>query len=363
MKRARREVAAPLGLSYLDTMFSGFGAVLLVYLIINHGIVERREHLNRNLIARTEAIENQVLDGKQKLLDLQAALTETENAERTARNEAQRLRQQVEQAQSALPEQLQTAAAGDVKVQQLETELKALEARLQRLRAQAADASANATRTIAGEGDRQYLTGLKVGGQRVLILVDASASMLGYSIIDAIRRSVMDDTVKRNAPKWQQTLAIVDWLTAHVPAASRFQLYVFNDEAVPVLSGTAGQWLDTGDGKRLSAAMDALRKIVPAKGTSLYRAFSVAATLQPAPDNIYLITDGLPTQGAQIRGGNVSGRQRLKYFTEAFKRLPSGVPVNTILLPIEGDPKAPSAFWQLARLTDGSYLDPARDWP
>ena len=29
-----------------------------------------------------------------------------------------------------------------------------------------------------GEGKRQYLTGLKLGGDRTLILVDASASML-----------------------------------------------------------------------------------------------------------------------------------------------------------------------------------------
>jgi hypothetical protein len=37
--------------------------------------------------------------------------------------------------------------------------------------------------------------------------------------------------------------------------------------------------------------------------------------------------------------------------------------VNVILLPMEGDPLAPGAFWTLARRTNGAFLSPARDWP
>ena len=40
------------------------------------------------------------------------------------------------------------------------------------------DAAGQQIRTFKGEGDRQYLTGLKLGGERTLILVDRSASML-----------------------------------------------------------------------------------------------------------------------------------------------------------------------------------------
>ena len=42
----------------------------------------------------------------------------------------------------------------------------------------------------------------------------------------------------------------------------------------------------------------------------------------------------------------------------ALGRLPSGIPVNMILLPMEGDPMAPSAFWALARKTDGVVPEP-----
>jgi len=43
--------------------------------------------------------------------------------------------------------------------------------------------------------------------------------------------------------------------------------------------------------------------------------------------------------------------------------LPSGIPVNTILLPMEGDAYAAAAYWKLGVDTGGSFLTPARDWP
>jgi hypothetical protein len=59
----------------------------------------------------------------------------------------------------------------------------------------------------------------------------------------------------------------------------------------------------------------------------------------------------------------VSGRDRQKLFNQARDKLPRGIPVNVILAPMEGDPMAASALWQLAVSTRGSFLAPARDWP
>ena len=47
----------------------------------------------------------------------------------------------------------------------------------------------------------------------------------------------------------------------------------------------------------------------------------------------------------------------------AVKILPKGVPVNTLLFPIEGDPGAASSFWGLAIASRGSFITPSRDWP
>ena len=80
--------------------------------------------------------------------------------------------------------------------------------------------------------------------------------------------------------------------------------------------------------------------------------------------SILLITDGLPTQGSKKPGGTtVSADQRLAHFGKAVASLPAGIPVNTILLPMEGDAYAAAAYWKLGVDTGGSFLTPARDWP
>jgi len=30
---------------------------------------------------------------------------------------------------------------------------------------------------------------------------------------------------------------------------------------------------------------------------------------------------------------------------------------------MEGDPQASGAYWNLARITQGTYMSPSRDWP
>ena len=66
-----------------------------------------------------------------------------------------------------------------------------------------------------GDGNRQNLTGLKLGGERVLILVDGSSSMLAETVGDIFRRRNMEDEQKKQSPKWQWTLRTVGWLLAH----------------------------------------------------------------------------------------------------------------------------------------------------
>jgi hypothetical protein len=103
---------------------------------------------------------------------------------------------------------------------------------------------------------------------------------------------------------------------------------------------------------------------VPADGTSLYNVFAATKTLAPLPDQIILITDGLPTQGktAGLRK-YVDSEARVRLFDDAVGQLPDGVPVDSILLPMHGDLEAAHRFWNLARLTNGTLLMPSKDWP
>ena len=89
----------------------------------------------------------------------------------------------------------------------------------------------------------------------------------------------------------------------------------------------------------------------------LYQAMLAVKAMRPRPDNLILLVDGLPTQGrAASSKRTVSGKQRLKHFNRAVDELPSGMPVNVIMFPMEGDPMAPAAYWNLARISGGAFL-------
>jgi hypothetical protein len=219
-------------------------------------------------------------------------------------------------------------------------------------------------REFQGDGNRQYLTGLKLGGERVLILVDGSASMLADTVVNAVRRRNMDDEQKKQSPKWQWTLRTLEWLLAQLPPSSRFQVYIFNTEIQTAVPDTAGEWLDAADDLALENAVAGIKQYSPGAGTSLINAFGAIADFENRPDNVFLLTDGLPTQGKTPPSKYmVSGQQRRKYFNAAIKEFPRGVPINTILFPMEGDPEAAALFWQTALNTKGAFIAPSRDWP
>ncbi len=218
--------------------------------------------------------------------------------------------------------------------------------------------------TFVGKGNREYLTGIRLGGRRILILLDASASMLDETIVNVSRRRNMDDAAKRRSAKWRQALATVDWISARFPQQSQYQIYTFNTNASPVLSDTRGHWLPVSNINELKRAIDEVKQEIPEGGSNLDSALHVITQLNPRPDNVYLITDGLPTLGRTPPSSTtVFPRERLRHFEEAVTRIPFGIPVNVILLPMKGDLMAASAFWNLALYTQGWFLTPAVDWP
>ena len=218
--------------------------------------------------------------------------------------------------------------------------------------------------SVTGDGNRQYLTGMRMGGERVVILVDASEQHARPD--DRQHSSTPKHAVDQQleAPKWQQAVNTVEWLTAQLTPGTQFQIFAFNDEAWPLLEGTEGQWLTIGDGSQLRDAVANLRETAPTGPTSLHAAFETMRPLDPKPDNIYLLVDGLPTMGEipPTRAG-VTGRERQTHFNRAARELPFNVPVNVILYAMEGDPQAAPSYWWLALSTGGSMMAPSEDWP
>ena len=205
---------------------------------------------------------------------------------------------------------------------------------------------------------------LQVGGERILILFDTSASMLDDTLVNVIRRRNMPPERKRQAPKWQRAVGTLQWLSAQLPLTSQYQIYTFAEDVQAALPDTRGEWLDVSIGPELDRAVDAASKVLPSGGTSLLKVLQAAGELSPRPDNIILITDGLPTLGDRPpRRSTVSGRDREQLFADAMDALPEGIPVNVVLLPLEGDPMASTRYWQLAVHTGGSFMSPSSDWP
>jgi hypothetical protein len=363
MARRKTEIFS---LSFLDVIACGFGAIVLFYTILSAQAGVQRQERNDTLQSEVDRLEEEVLEGYKNLVVLRNSL---EGADRTVPAEglAARIIEETEKLKQQLAEAEKETLSKRESIERLKQDLKSLDEGTRRLAAGTPSPGQPGTRIkgFVGSGDRQYLTGLKVGGERILILVDVSASMMDESVVNVIRLRNMPDVRRMAAEKWRRTVATVDWLTAQLPGKSQFQVYAFNTQARPLVPDSAGRWLAGDDAKALNEALSALRKTIPQDGTSLENAFAVAGTLAPRPDNIILVTDGLPTQGASppLTRKTIDGEGRLRLFERAIGRLPTGIPVNVILLPMEGDPMASSAYWTLARRTSGSFLSPARDWP
>lgn len=362
MARKRREFSI-FSLSFLDIMSCGFGATILVFLVIDHSGDLRAQEATRDLVAETEFLDREVREGRERLAELQNTISMVDESTVEARGRSRELLEQIRREREELARDSKDSSARQEHLNQLKADLRELEAQNERLRAETDQQSGSDVRRFTGDGDRQYLTGLKLGGKRIVVLLDRSASMLDHSLVNIIRMRNMPETVQRRAAKWRRAVDTVNWISARFPPTSEYQILLFNTRAEPVLPGTAGKWLAVSDREQLGRAVDALDDVTPQGGTSLLAAFEAVAAMRPAPDNVYLITDGLPTQGKGSPAGKVSGRDRMKYFNQALAALPRGMPVNVILAPMEGDPMAASAFWQLAIATRGAFLAPAEDWP
>ncbi|MDJ0987257.1 MAG: hypothetical protein QNJ26_17085 [Desulfobacterales bacterium] len=361
----KRRAVNVFNLSFLDIITCGLGAVILLFVLVNAKSAAQRDSITSDFRAEAERVEQEVLDAKKELVLARNTLEQTEAQRVRTEGLSRKIIEILEQKKVELSDRQEDTLATTEHVNKLKADLKSIEEELKRLRAGAKteDDQGSRLRKFPGEGDRQYLTDLKMGGKRIFILVDASASMLDETVVGVIRRRNLSAKEKLKSPKWQQTVATVNWLATQLPSTSQFQIYAFNEDASPLLAGTAGAWLDAGNVDQLNQAANGIRSVIPQKGTSLLNAITALRTMKPAPDNIFLLTDGLPTMGkGKPWRKRVSSDKRLSLFKAAIGELPKA-PVNVILYPMEGDPLAADAYWRLAKRTRGSFFSPSKDWP
>jgi len=360
---ARRKFTV-FSLSFLDCICCGFGAVILLFVLMSARASREREEKVKDLRGEVSLVEVEILNmEREKVLARNALdeiieeLAETRGLSREVLSELEEIREELARFDG---ETLATVEH----VNQLKTDLLSLDEGLKRLRAGAASETPGENlRAFAGDGRRQYLTGLQLRGERTLILVDVSASMLAETVVDVLRIRNLPREEQKEAPKWVQARRTVEWLLAKLPPDGQFHMAFYSERTRPILDDNG--WWDAADPALREAVARALGDTVPAGPTSLHNAFAYAAALSPPPDNIILLADGLPTidRSPPTLRRAVPGRRRLRFFTDAVRILPPGIPVNTLLFPMEGDPAAAIAYWRLAVDTRGSFLTVAEDWP
>jgi len=372
--RAAKREFNPISLSFLDVMSCGFGAVVLIFLILDHSTSVQTQASDPELMAEINLLNDEINDGEANLVRIRNTISDVDYDMVEAQGLARSIQQEIDDFLEELAQLENTTLARQESVEKLKSDIQSLEEELERLRAAQDSFSGNFVRPFVGDGNRQYLTGLILGGSRILVLVDTSASMLDNTIVNILRRRNMSDDTKINSAKWVGVRKVVDWLTTQLPPPSQYQIYTFNEDVQPLIPGTMGQWLEVADETQINQIVENLDETIPVNGTNLEKVFQAVAAMDPLPDNIYIITDGLPTLGTREGGffsrqdstGNrntVSGREREALFNSALEQLPGGIPVNVVLAPLEGDPMAASLYWKLAVATGGSFLNPSKDWP
>jgi hypothetical protein len=353
-------------LSFLDCICCGFGAVVLFYTIVQaQAGVEEIRRID-DLTGEVTKLEEQVLEGTKNLVQLRNTVEKTDQDATEAAARRARITEELKVRREESTEYEGDTIAKREHINKLMADVKSLQEGIKRLEGGALDKGPAGSRVKAfrGRGKRLYISALQVKGKRVLVLLDTSASMMDEDIAKILRLRNQPDAARRAALKWRRALDMVEWISAQLPDNSQFQVYGFNTKAKAVAPDTTGKWLQSNDPRAINNVLTAARNITPADGTSLVNALIMMRTIEPQPDQVILITDGLPTQGSVAPARKfINAKEREKLFDDAAKTVTKDIPIDVVLLPMKGDQPAAWAFWRLARKTGGSYVIPSRDWP
>ena len=215
MAKKRRNIA--FSLSFLDIMACGFGAVTLLFLILRHNaneipIPDERfsSEINRLQQDIQQAEQDQV-KALNSLEDIELRLVETQGL-------SKRVITEIAEKEKSIQDDPNNIDILRRQVKQLEEETAQIED----------EEFGQKVLEIKGDGNKQLLSGLKLGGERVLFLIDGSASMLADTIGMVYDRRGLDKEKKRRSAKWQWSLRTLEWLLAQLPPSSRFQVDASN---------------------------------------------------------------------------------------------------------------------------------------
>lgn len=351
--RLKRRAEDGFNMSFLDVMACGLGAIILIFILVDF-----------------HAFQPEPTDESNKLQqELNAAARQREQLQKSIDEINEKIAMESSTQQDSRSSQADTSSTQSKLLQQISTELAVVADLEQQLAAIARLPVPDANVQLSGTGQQNYLTGLKVEGQEIGILLDKSASMLGDNLLEILRFMALPDNQKISQRKWQRTRRAGQWLLARAPQNAKITMVAFSEDAI-VLGNRAASSPQVADS--MAAIVRDMGKIIPQGGTNLQLGLQKLREVHPQVKDVYIITDGLPTLGdglgARCRGvltskKTISSQCRQELLLETVKRAGQGLRVNVILLPLEGDPYASAMYWSWTQVTGGTFLAPAAEWP
>ena len=160
-----------------------------------------------------------MLDGYRHLAELRNALESTEDRKVRAAGLSREMLEKLRMTQEELSRYEHDTLARRESLERLKADLKSLEESTRRLK-ERTPPDAGASRTVID--DEQQLVTLSVDGRHVLVLVDASASMLDETLVNIIRLRNMAPERRIASAKWQQAVNTVDWIASRLPDTRSF---------------------------------------------------------------------------------------------------------------------------------------------
>jgi hypothetical protein len=336
-------------LAFLDIISCGLGAVILIFLIIKHNVDI----------------------GSEQTDVLKAELTALEQEAERLASEAEKLKRQnadIEQTGKSLEDQLVNSDGklAALKQQNVSKEKrnKVAEGEIEKIEVEIPVDRVELT----GVGQANYIVGMKVEGDRIAILIDHSTSMTYPTLEQAVLAKFDSQSQRQTAPKWQRTIRVAKWLLARIPEQSQYTVIGFNNQAS--FLSLQNTWVSASNTADIAATIGTISALSPSNGTNLRAGIEKALKLSPKPTSIYIVTDGLPTNGdvSCAKKSSVTPQCRRALMADISKTLAStfprgSVPINTILLPMTGDPDAQALFWGWANASKGTVLSPTKSWP
>ena len=333
-----RRQAQSSALSFIDCICCGFGAVLLLFILTAKSQIDQKETDAKQALAASEVLQEAIAVAEEKQKSVEKKLA------------------------SLNPRPDLTEAIG---LSQLDTEFARLSKAIEEKKAALAflDKETETSEAVAASerpsADKSYLSGLRLQGPRVLILLENSGSMLAEDASSAL--TIIRSGNSRQSEKWRRAKAAVRTILAAIPKGTKVAVLQMNQTASLLFGTPENSYMDPYENSELIRLLDRLETLDASGGANLLNALTAIKNLAEQPSSLLLIGDGLPTAPNPMNK-SLSEQDRIQLFNLAMSARPN-FPFNTILFPFKGDPSAAALFWKLGTRTNGMTLVPDKDWP